>query len=501
MNDSPAQILGQIDALIADIETESDAQAAVWNKRIDRTAFRPSAHNLACYLVLRRRDLRKLQRPLMALGLSSLGRLEGRVLPALRAVRGALSALAGHAPERRPSAAAFFAGEARLQAHTHEILGTPVESAPVALLVTCPSEAADDGDFMMAMARKGVEAIRINCAHDSPEKWRAMIDNLRLAEAATGRRLKVFMDLAGPKIRTGQVVRPHKGDHRAHIGDLIALTAAGHLGQVDVEDRHFAAECTLKEALTASRKGDRVFIDDGKLGAAIEGVTRWGLIARVTAVTQKGLSIKPEKGLNFPDRHLDIDALTEKDRADLAFVAAHADGVEFSFVQSAADVVQLQEALAVLRPGDWRDLSLVLKIETARAVTNLPEIVVQAAGRQPTAIMIARGDLAVEIGFARTAEMQEEILWLGEAADVPVIWATQVLEGLISKGIPSRGEMTDAAMAARAECVMLNKGPFLIETIDQLRSLLARMGAHQHKKTPGLRVLRSWAERSAGGPS
>ena len=494
MSDSPAHLLGQIDALIADVETEGDAQAAIWNTVIERAAFRPSAHNLACYLALRRRDLRALQRPLMALGLSSLGRLEGRVVPALKAVRGALSALAGRAPERRPSAAAFFAGEARLQAHAHAILGTPVEGAPVALLVTCPSEAADDGDFMMALARKGVEAVRINCAHDSPEKWSAMIAHLRRAEKATGRRMKVFMDLAGPKIRTGDVVRPHKGDHRAHGGDLIALTAAGDLDKVDLAERHFALECTLKEALTASRLGDRVFIDDGKLGATIEKITRWGLIARVTAVTQKGLSIKPEKGLNFPDRHLDIDALTEKDRADLAFVAAHADGVEYSFVQSAADVVKLQDALALLRPKDWRTLALVLKIETARAVSNLPEIIVQAAGRQPAAVMIARGDLAVEIGFARTAEMQEEILWLGEAADVPVIWATQVLEGLISKGMPSRGEMTDAAMAARAECVMLNKGPFLNETIDQLRALLARMGDHQHKKTPGLRALRSWAD-------
>ena len=500
MSDSPAHLLGQIDALIADVETEGDAQAAVWDKVVDRPAFRPSAHNLACYLALRRRDLRKLQRPLMALGLSSLGRLEGRVLPALKAVRGALSALAGHAPARHPSATAFFAGEARLQSHTQEILGTPDDAAHVALLVTCPSEAADDGDFMMAMARKGVEAVRINCAHDGAEKWRAMIFHLRLAEAATGRRLKVFMDLAGPKIRTGEILRPDEGPHRAHIGDRIALTATGDLDKVDVKERHFAVECTLKEALTASREGDRIFVDDGKLGATIERVTRWGLLARVTAATQKGLSIKPEKGLNFPDRHLDIDALTLKDRADLAFVAAHADGVEFSFVQSAADVVKLQDALAVLRPTDWRTLSLVLKIETARAVANLPEIIVQAAGRQPAAIMIARGDLAVEIGFARTAEIQEEILWLGEAADVPVIWATQVLEGLISKGMPSRGEMTDAAMAARAECVMLNKGPFLIETIDQLRALLARMGDHQHKKTPGLRALRSWAERVAGLP-
>jgi len=152
----------------------------------------------------------------------------------------------------------------------------------------------------------------------------------------------------------------------------------------------------------------------------------------------------------------------------------------------------LQDELAKRRPDDWRSVSLILKIETAKAVRNLPDIVVAAAGRQPTAIMIARGDLAVEIGFGRMAEMQEEILWIGEAAQVPVIWATQVLEHLIQKGTPSRGEMTDAAMAARAECVMLNKGPYLFEALDDLDGLLGRMEQHQYKKTPRLRRLRSW---------
>ena len=177
---------------------------------------------------------------------------------------------------------------------------------------------------------------------------------------------------------------------------------------------------------------------------------------------------------------------------DLAFVAQHTDGIEFSFVQRAADVAALQDALAKERPGDWRKLGLVLKIETNLAVANLPDILVRAAGRQPTAIMIARGDLAVEIGFARLAEMQEEILWLGEAAQVPVIWATQVLEQLIKKGVLSRGEMTDAAMSARAECVMLNKGPFLFDAIAQLDLLLGRVSEHIHKKTPQLRRLASW---------
>jgi pyruvate kinase len=165
--------------------------------------------------------------------------------------------------------------------------------------------------------------------------------------------------------------------------------------------------------------------------------------------------------------------------------------VGYSFVETAAHVTTLQLELAARRE-DWRSLALVAKIETPRAVHNLPEIIVQVAGQQPLAIMIARGDLAIELGFERLAEMQEEILWLCEAAHVPAIWATQVLEGLVTKGLPSRGEMTDAAMAARAECIMLNKGPNASAGVSALARLLHRMGEHQHKKTATLRALRSW---------
>ena len=122
---------------------------------------------------------------------------------------------------------------------------------------------------------------------------------------------------------------------------------------------------------------------------------------------------------------------------------------------------------------------------------------VQGAGQQPFAVMIARGDLAVEMGFERVAEMQEEILWLCEAAHVPVIWATQVLEELVKKGLPSRGEMSDVVMASRAECVLLNKGPNVGKAVGVLDRLLRRMGEHQVKKTPTLRALRSWPKRPA----
>jgi pyruvate kinase len=433
MTSNIPRLLADIENLITVVGQEGDAHASTWKSAIDRPDFAESAVNLAHYLALRHRDLRPLQRPLMALGLSSLGRLESRVMPTLAAVRDALGALSGRAPEHEPSSEAFFAGERRLAARTRELFGVSDGSPPVALLVTCPTAAADDPAFMLALAERGVEAVRINCAHDSAEQWLRMIGHLRSAETATGRRLKVFMDVAGPKIRTGAVRTPEHGK-RMHTGDLIALTKLGELDAATVHGRHFAVECTLGEPLSASKVGDHIHIDDGKLTAKVERVEAWGLLARIVVVAAKGLKLKPEKGLNFPDCNLRIEALTEKDRADLAFVAAHADGVEFSFVQSAADVLAMQNALAQHRPHDWRTMSLILKIETEEAVRNLPDMIVQAAGRQPTAVMIARGDLAVEIGFGRLAEMQEELLWLGEASSVPVIWATQVVEHLVAKG-------------------------------------------------------------------
>jgi pyruvate kinase len=107
-------------------------------------------------------------------------------------------------------------------------------------------------------------------------------------------------------------------------------------------------------------------------------------------------------------------------------------------------------------------------------------------------LMIARGDLAVEAGYERLAEVQEEILWLAEAAHLPVVWATEVLDRMARTGRPSRSEITDAAMAERAECVMLNKGPHVRSAIVVLDDILHRMAGHQHKKRALLRRLRSW---------
>ncbi len=157
---------------------------------------------------------------------------------------------------------------------------------------------------------------------------------------------------------------------------------------------------------------------------------------------------------------------------NLEDVAAYADIVGYSFVRDAADVDLLHRAL-LDRGCSFDSISLVLKIETARALDNLPELIARAASKQATcAVMIARGDLAIEVGWEKLAVVQEKSIWLCEAADVPVIWATQVLERLVKRGAPSRAEVTDAAMAVRAECIMLNKGPYLCEALRLLNEVL-----------------------------
>lgn len=465
---------------------EGEAMLAGWEPLLERDDFRASAANLACYLALRRRDLRELQSALMPHGLSSLGRLEGRVLANLDAVLWAIGRLVGQDTARPVTAERFFAGQRKLRQNSDLVFGPMDRPRGVSILVTLPSEAATETSLLEQLIAAGADVMRINCAHDNPDAWAAMVQGIREAERAVGRPVRVLMDLAGPKIRTGRTVLSGDRD-RLVAGDRLVLhrpdTAA---------NAPFAAECQLPEVFAHLVPGHRVFLDDGKLATEVEEASADQAVLLVRRAGPKGFRLKAEKGLNFPDTALPVPALTAKDREDLPHVLRWADLIGYSFVQDAQDIQELQAAMAEHRPDDWRRFGLVAKIETPRAVANLPAIMVAAAGRQPLAVMIARGDLAVEIGFERLAEMQEEIMWLAEAAHVPVIWATQVLESLVKKGLPSRGEMTDAAMSVRAEAVMLNKGPYVVEGVEALDRLLTRMRNHQDKKTPKLRALHSW---------
>jgi pyruvate kinase len=352
--------------------------------------------------------------------------------------------------------------------------------------------------------------MRINCAHDSIAVWQQMIDQIRRAEQETKTQCKIIMDLAGLKIRTGRVLAPHH-KKRVFKGDRILLLRwEPKIGSIraekaDADDaipshvKHFQTCCTVPAILDLLTVDTPVYIDDGKIQTRVVDTQypvahskHKGIFLEVTNASPAGVKLLPHKGLNFPDTILPLSPLTAKDLADLDFVATHADMIGYSFVQRPGDIELLQQEVERRLVKGQSPPAIVAKIETAIAVANLPELIIYAAGKQSFGVMIARGDLAIEIGYPRLTEIQEEILWLCEAAHVPVIWATQVLESLVKDGVPSRGEMTDAAMAERAECVMLNKGPFIGEAIAILQDVLIRMETHQLKKTPQLRALHSW---------
>jgi pyruvate kinase len=283
---------------------------------------------------------------------------------------------------------------------------------------------------------------------------------------------------------------------RLRRGDRLRVTprgigAPGALAAGRRRARPATVPCTLPQVLGQVRRGERVWFDDGRIGGVIRRVGRAGALVEITDCPPDGATLRPDKGINLPDSTLHLPALTDRDIEDLAVVVKHADLVGLSFAQSAQDVHTLQEQLDRLGGGQ---LGIVLKVETRRGFAHLPDMLLAGMGSPALGVMIARGDLAIECGFERLAEVQEELLWACEAAHVPVVWATQVLEGLAKTGQPSRAEITDAAMGGRAECVMLNKGPHIADALRALDDILRRMQAHQAKKRSLLRALQSWPE-------
>jgi pyruvate kinase len=279
-----------------------------------------------------------------------------------------------------------------------------------------------------------------------------------------------------------------------HAGDLLQLTRDCSPMPVDGSQPIPRIGCTLSEAFDYAQLEDAIHFDDGKIGGRVVSVDHDVLTVRIDHPELGGARLRAGKGINMPDTDLAISAITDRDVADLSAVIELADLVDMSFVRTPSDVERLLDELGRLG-GD--SLGIVLKIETRRAFEHLPQLLLTAMRRPRAGVMIARGDLAVECGYERTAELQEEILWLCEAAHLPVIWATQVLEQLAKTGLPSRAEISDAAMSERAECVMLNKGPYLNDALTALDNIMRRMTEHYYKKNALMRPLRSWSAPSA----
>jgi pyruvate kinase len=274
-------------------------------------------------------------------------------------------------------------------------------------------------------------------------------------------------------------------------GDTLLLTRDSTPGRAAVPGEDGATgepariPCTPSEALDRLHPRARVWFDDGHIGGEVVSVDDAAAAVRITHTRGNG-KLGAQKGVNFPDTELGLPALTEDDLRILPFVCRHADLAGYSFARSAEGVRRLRHELESVGAPET---GIILKIETTSAFQQLPMMLLEALRCRAAGVMIARGDLAVEVGFERLAEVQEEILWMCEAAHVPVVWATQVLEQLTRDGAPSRAEVSDAALGERAECVMLNKGPYLADAVRTLDDILSRMHRHQEKKRPILAHL------------
>ncbi|WP_295629356.1 pyruvate kinase [uncultured Corynebacterium sp.] len=641
-------LLSRFDRVSAD---SADLLAAV------HPEHRAGAENLLQYAHLRTIDIRELQNRLHDLGVTSLTTAESGVYGRLAIARAVLRAVAGL--ESDTDVAGYIelddAADVALDEHSDRLFGVEREGVPARIMVTLPSEAADDPELVRGFARAGMDVARINCAHDGQAAWLKMIDNVRTAAAEVGRDIEVSMDLAGPKIRTGAVAdgprvgrarvtrddagtvltpaklwltprvvdlggpggpgepdeareghvpprpapvpeglpgRPAlpltvdagwlenlqvgaeitlhdnrsakrqftvthvedggvlaEGDRNAYVADGTLLrhdyekTRATGVPPVvrklrfevgdemvltteDVESIPFEesgepprVSCTLPEAVAALEVGQPVLFDDGAIAAEVVDVAevaagevgagedddsaRHEARLKVTRAKPGGQNLAAHKGINLPTTDLPVPALTDEDVENLRFVAEHGHVAAVSFIRTPADVEHVLEVLESIAAeheaaGEaelaerTRGLGVVLKIETIPAFENLPAVLVAGMRHANMGIMIARGDLAVELGFQRMGEVPGQILALAQAARVPTILGTQVLESLAKSGLPARAEITDAAFALRAECVMLNKGPHVTDAIGILDDLATKMGRSQRKSRIMLRRIRSW---------
>ena len=483
-------LLEELLAIRNEVYREGNVLYDSWEEQIKRRDFIPGARNLAYYLAVRRHDLRRLQKRLAPWGVSSLGMLESRVMATLDSVITTIGRCAGLQTTGidYPSLAEFTLGERLLQANTRTAFGPKPVRRYTRIMVTLEAEAADNYSFVKTLLENGMDAARINCAHDDPAVWAKMIEHVRAAEREVGRSCKIIMDIAGPKLRIGRILTA-KQEPRVKRGECIFLTERENL--TDFCGLDIAANCNIGSLLSYVAAGDLVRIDDGHIEGVVEEKREEGLVIRVNKVyNDKGAKLKKDKGLNFPGLQADAGILTDKDREHLAFVCRHADIVACSFVRNAEDIGMIQRALdEQLAKTPGRELGLMIKVETMEAVHAFPSLLVAGAGSSPFSVMIARGDLAAEAGYERLAALQEEILWISEAAHIPVVWATQVLENLVKTGIPTRAEMTDAAIGAKAECVMLNKGEHIHDAVLVLDHVLRDIARHRHKKTVRLKAL------------
>lgn len=291
-------------------------------------------------------------------------------------------------------------------------------------IVATLGPASTDVAVIRELVAAGMDVARLNFSHGAHAEHLARLNAVREVQEETGRPLAILADLCGPKIRVGSLADPQM----VRPGERIRFGGADDASGATIP-------ITFPALAAAVSIGDPILIDDGAVRAHVD----WGSGTVVACTVEIGGLVTSGKGVNLPGTRLPIPSLTDKDLDDLAFAAAHeVDYVALSFVRSAADVVALRQRLEDLGSG----ARIVAKIEKAEAIDELPAIV-----RAADVVMVARGDLGVEVGVERVPLLQKEIIRCARSAGKTVITATQMLESMIHSPNPTRAEATDIANA------------------------------------------------------
>ncbi|TXE07823.1 hypothetical protein ES711_10350 [Gelidibacter salicanalis] len=443
-----------------------------------------SADNLLHYASIRELDLSELQKKLKKIGVSRLARSEDHIMHSLHLIHQLVCALLKEPNDiNKQKYITIARAEKKLIKNTKLLLGRKTKKKRVRLMVTIPSEAATNYQLIEDLVVQGMNCARINCAHDTEKEWVAMANHIRKAASKHQRLVKIAMDLGGPKIRTlltsedVDFMLLNKGDTIEIIDDSLPHTK--EIKQI---------RCTFPEIISKVKPGEPIYFDDGKIEGTITYVEDKKIGINITRCKLEGSKLKTDKGINLPETNLGIAGLTPKDKEDFATIAKIADIVNFSFVNTTDD---LDDLFQLMETHKANTISIILKIETKKAYNNLKDILLATMTKENAfGVMIARGDLAIEVGWLNSGRVQNEILRMCTAAHTPIIWATQVLENLAKNGIPSRSEISDINNALKAECIMLNKGPYMLEVMQFLNEVLQNEELFQIKNEAMLPKLK-----------
>jgi len=325
--------------------------------------------------------------------------------------------------------------------------------------------AADTKEKIIELINAGIDGVRLNFSHGGHDYYDQVFKNVNDACVATSEPIAILIDLQGPKIRVGELLLP---EYELKENDHLEITMQEVIGTKE------KFSCSYKGLAQDAKIGDNIYIDDGLIKLLIVAIDTDSIFCTVL----EGGTLKPRKGMNLPGMELSLPSISEKDYEDLDFALSHrVDFIALSFVRKASDILQLRGYLA----DRGIDKNIIAKIEKPEAVKNFDEIMDVSDG-----IMIARGDLGVELPPQEVPVIQKSIIRKCNRHGKMVITATQMLESMIHNAVPTRAETSDVANAVwdGTDVVMLSGetsvGEYAIETVEMMQKILIETEANMN---------------------